>query len=137
MKVGKETLVALHAALRVYAGWDHRQRTAEWSRKAERLAERLSGLPDVEVRVRRDWTFQLDLDGRPMPRVELWLDEPALGVKAMDVARRLRGGEPAILLRDYFADTGVLHVDVTCLSDDDLEVVARALRRELSPRLAG
>jgi L-seryl-tRNA(Ser) seleniumtransferase/D-glucosaminate-6-phosphate ammonia-lyase len=137
MKIGKETLVALHAALRVHAGWDHRARSGEWLRKAERLVERLSGLRDVEVRIRRDWTFQLDADGRPLPRVELWLDEPALGLRATDVARRLRGGDPAILLRDYFADTGVLHVDVTCLGDEDLEVLAGALRRELAPRRPG
>jgi L-seryl-tRNA(Ser) seleniumtransferase/D-glucosaminate-6-phosphate ammonia-lyase len=132
MKIGKETLVGLLVALRLHASWDHAERSREWARKASWIAARLSDIPAVEVRVRRDWTFQLDVDGHPMPRVELWLDEPALGQKATEVARCLRAGDPAILVRDYFADTGVLQVDVTCLADEDLQIVVDALKRELS-----
>ena len=47
------------------------------------------------------------------------------------VARRLRDGDPAILLRDYWADSGRLHLDVTCLDDAEVELVGERVHRAL------
>jgi uncharacterized pyridoxal phosphate-dependent enzyme len=132
MKVGKETLVGLLVALRAYEGRDADKVWAEWTGKCERLVDLLGTLPHADVRVRRDWGYQLDPAGRPLPRVEIWIDEPAMGVRARDVSRVLRAQDPAILLRDYCADTGVLHIDVTCLADDEVDLVAAQVRTALS-----
>jgi L-seryl-tRNA(Ser) seleniumtransferase/D-glucosaminate-6-phosphate ammonia-lyase len=132
MKVGKEALVALLAALRTYVARDPDEVWKEWTSRCERLVSLLAGLPDAEVRIRRDWGYQLDPAGRPLPRVEIWLDGPGAAARAGEVSRRLRAQDPAILLRDYWADTGVLHVDVTCLADDEVELVAGRLRIALS-----
>ena len=132
MKVGKETLVALLAALRVYADHDPDTMWAEWTARCQRIITLLGDLDHAEVRIRRDQGYQLDPAGRPLPRVEIWLDEQAGPGRAHEVSRRLRAGDPVILLRDYWADTGVLQVDVTCLADDEVDLVVEYLRKALS-----
>ncbi len=132
MKVGKETLVALLTALRAYQAHDPDERRAEWAAKCDRLVALLAGLPQAEVRIRRDPGYQLDPAGRPLPRVEIVLDGPAADARARAVSRQLRDEDPVILLRDYWADTGLLHIDVTCLDDDEIGLVAARVRAALS-----
>jgi len=132
MKVGKETLVALLVALRLYEARDPGKLWVEWTAKCQRVVALLGPLERAEIRIRRDWGYQLDPEGRPLPRVEIYIDERAAGARAREISRRLRAGDPAILLRDYWADAGLLHVDVTCLADDEVELVAHRLRAELS-----
>lgn len=137
MKVGKEAMVALLTALRLYQGRDHEKASAEWTGKCERLVELLSGLDPVDVRIRRDWGYQLDPGGRALPRVEIRLDEPGGSARAKEISRRLRAENPVILVRDYWAESGVLHIDVTCLDDGEIEFVAERLRVALSVTAKG
>ena len=128
MKVGKEGMVALLAALRLYERRDHGQMSKEWIQKCERLVELLGDLGPIDVRIRRDWGYQIDPDGRALPRVEIRLDEHDGSLRAKEIARRLRADDPVILLRDYWAESGVLHIDVTCLDDAEIELVAERMR---------
>ena len=49
MKIGKENIVGLLAAVEWFLGLDHAGRRAEWERQLEHLRERLTGLPGVIV----------------------------------------------------------------------------------------
>jgi D-glucosaminate-6-phosphate ammonia-lyase len=137
MKVGKEGMVALLAALRLAERRDHGQTAKEWIRKCERLVGLLGGLEPIDVRIRRDWGYQIDPDGRALPRVEIRLDERDGRLRAKEIARRLRADDPVILLRDYWADSGVLHVDVTCLDDAEIELVAERMRAAVAATQKG
>lgn len=137
MKVGKEGMVALLAALRLYEQRDHRQTSKEWIQKCERLVGLLGGLEPIDVRIRRDWGYQIDPDGRALPRVEIRLDERDGSLRAKEIARRLRADDPVILLRDYWAESGVLHIDVTCLDDAEIELVAERMRAAVSATQEG
>jgi len=132
MKVGKEAMAALLAALRLYEQRDHQQVAKEWLRKCERVLELLADVRPLDVRIRRDWTYQLDPDDRALPRVEVRFDERDGARRAKEIARQLRAGDPAILLRDYWADSGVFHIDVTCLDDAEVDLVADRLREAVS-----
>lgn len=137
MKVGKEGMVGLLAALRLYRRRDHEKASREWTERCERLVELLGGLDPIEVQIRRDWGYQLDPEGRPLPRVEIRLNQREGSRWAKEISRRLRGEDPVILLRDYWAESGVLHVDVTCLDEAEIELVAKRLRVALSEPLKG
>lgn len=137
MKVGKEGMVALLAALRLYERRDHEQMSKEWIQKCERLVELLGDIEPIDVRIRRDWGYQIDPDGRALPRVEIRLDERDGSLRAREIARRLRADDPVILLRDYWAESGVLHIDVTCLDDAEIELVAERMRAAVAATQEG
>jgi len=137
MKVGKEGMVALLAALRLYERRDHGQTSKEWIQKCERLVALLGGLEPIDVRIRRDWGYQIDPDGRALPRVEIRLDERDGSLRAKEIARRLRADDPVILLRDYWAESGVLHIDVTCLDDAEIELVGERMRAAVAATQKG
>lgn len=132
MKIGKEGMAALLAALRLYERRDHEQTSKEWVQRCDRLVGLLCDLGAIDVRIRRDWGYQIDPDGRAVPRVEIRFDERDGGRRAKEVVRQLRAGDPVILLRDYWADSGVVHVDVTCLDDAEVELVAERVRVAIS-----
>ncbi|HEY7205692.1 MAG TPA: aminotransferase class V-fold PLP-dependent enzyme [Methylomirabilota bacterium] len=132
MKVGKEGMVALLAALRLYERRDHQHVAKTWMRKCERILGLLADVRSIDVRIRRDWTYQLDPDDRALPRVEVRFDERDGARRAKEVSRVLRAGDPAILLRDYWTDSGVFHIDVTCLDDEEVALVADRVREAIS-----
>jgi D-glucosaminate-6-phosphate ammonia-lyase len=131
MKVGKEAMVGLLASLHVYQARDHEKLALVWMARCDRLVGMLADVPGVDVRVHRDWGLQIAPGGHTLPRVEIALGGTTGAARAHDISRRLRGDDPVILLRDYWADSGRLHLDVTCLGDDEIELVGERVRRAL------
>jgi D-glucosaminate-6-phosphate ammonia-lyase len=131
MKVGKETMVGLLAAVRLYQSRDHEKLASEWTTKCKRLIALLGGIPRVDVQIRQEWGYQIAPGGYAVPRVEIAFDEVTGRARAREIVRRLRAEDPVILLRDYWADSGRLHIDVTCLDDDGVELVGEQVRRAL------
>lgn len=122
LKVGKEEILGLLAALRAWVARDHAADQARWLSAARVVAGACAQLPGVEAHV-------LEADGRERgwPVAELALDEEALGLTAYGVVRTLAGGEPAIALDEALAWRGLLRVTPTHLRDGEAEVVASAL----------
>jgi L-seryl-tRNA(Ser) seleniumtransferase/D-glucosaminate-6-phosphate ammonia-lyase len=131
MKVGKEAMVGLLAALHVHQSRDHDKLVREWTARCGRLVEMLRGAPGVEIRIQRDWRLQLAPGGHPLPRVQIEFEGTTSASRAHIVTRRLRDGDPVILLRDYWADSGRLHLDVTCLDDSGVQLVGERVHRAL------
>jgi L-seryl-tRNA(Ser) seleniumtransferase/D-glucosaminate-6-phosphate ammonia-lyase len=131
MKVGKEVMVGLLAALYVHQSRDHEKLAREWTARCDRLVDVLHGVPGVDIRIQRDWRLQLTPGGHPLPRVEIVFEGTTSASRAHIVARRLRDGDPVILLRDYWADSGRLHLDVTCLDDTGVQLVGERVHRAL------
>ncbi len=128
MKVSKEEVVGLVAALERYERLDHKSVWREWHNRCTELARQLSGIPHVEVRV-------LDRDdaGEPAAFVELTIDERALGRTAREVNDALLKGNPTIRIRDYFAYVGVLELDVRTLFPEQEALLIGRLKQELAP----
>lgn len=126
LKVGKEEIAGLVAALRAYAARDHAADQARWTAACETVAEALAGIPGVEAHV-------LAPDGRERgwPIAEIALDERQLGLTAYEVVTALADGEPPIALDEAVAWRGALRVTPTHLRDGEERVVATALAAAL------
>ncbi len=117
MKVTKEGTLGFLTALELYAS---RDRAAEKRRLAEinaLLLEGLKGLAGTDVATVQDEA------GREISRVELRLDEKALGVSATDLITFLRSGDPAIVTRDHKANLGVIAIDPRPISLDEARLI--------------
>lgn len=113
LKVGKEEIVGLVAALERYVALDEEEEIAAWNAKARRLADRLQGIDGLEAR------YELNTHG--YCDVELVWDETVIPLSADDVGRLLREGDPKII----YDGPGPRTLQ---LEEGEVELVARRLR---------
>lgn len=126
MKVGKESIVGVMAALEA---WERRD--AEAIRARERAAlelwrEALHGLAGVEARIVPDPT------GNPLDRLQVDIDEARAGASAARFAAGLAAQTPALIVRDLDVDLGYFQLDPCNLLPGQAEIVAESLRRVLA-----
>jgi len=93
MKVGKEEIAGLLAAVRRYLDMDHAAVIRTYEEQVAYVLAALAG--EAHVQARRGFPSEA---GQPMPRVEITLDETALGISRDEVLKRLYEGHPAISL---------------------------------------
>ena len=89
LKVGKEEIVGLVAALERYVALDEDEEIAAWNGKARWLADQLQGIDGLEAR------YELNTHG--YHDVELLWDESVIPLSREDVDRLLRSGDPKII----------------------------------------
>jgi D-glucosaminate-6-phosphate ammonia-lyase len=120
MKVGKETIAGVMAALQA---WELRDAAAIRAREDAALAlwqTHLQGLAAVQC-MRVD-----DPTGNPLQRLRVHV-HPASGWNARSLADALAQGEPSIRVRDYQTDLGYFDLDPCNLHDGEAPVVAHRL----------
>jgi L-seryl-tRNA(Ser) seleniumtransferase len=93
MKVGKEEIVGLLAAVKRYLALDHDAIMQAWEGQVAAVIAAFEGVPGVTAR--RSFPSEA---GQPMPRAEIVFDEARLGITRDEILKRLRGGEPSIAL---------------------------------------
>jgi uncharacterized pyridoxal phosphate-dependent enzyme len=124
MKVGKEEMVGLLAAVEWFLSRDHEA----WARACEEavqyLIEEFSPLPHVTAR--RSFP---NVAGQPLPRALLTFDEQALGLTRDEVVRQLREGEPSIAVLP--AGEGRIYINPMALEEGEVELVAARLEEIL------
>jgi L-seryl-tRNA(Ser) seleniumtransferase len=125
-KVAKEQIVALLAALRLFASGGYDDLVAEYRPRLERIAADLRDLPVACSLLDRG-------DGESIPLLELAIDERALGRGAFEVCRRLRQGKPPVHLGQGRLRQGRLLVNPLHLDDAGAATLVRRLREELTP----
>lgn len=132
MKVGKESIVGVMAALERWEGLDHAAVERRERRTLEVFRDGLADLPGASVRLLPDPT------GNPVQRARLVLDAALAGFTAFELAQALRRGEPAIIVRDHHAiDEGFVDFDPCNLDTDQATlVVARVRELVLAPDAA-
>ena len=124
MKVGKEDIAALIAALERFMSRDEEAEMREYARRADRIVQQLAGIKGIVPQ-----TLLADPRARPViPRAYIDLQE-GFPLSRQEICRRMLAGEPPIAIGE--TNTGV-RVDVMMLSEAELEVVARRLREVLS-----
>jgi L-seryl-tRNA(Ser) seleniumtransferase len=121
-KVGKEEIVGLLVALRLFLDEDPAERRARWLRLMAELADGLRDLPGATVRL---------LDAGEVPQMAL--DLAPGGPCGLELLRRLEGGTPAV----YPDPIGVLEDRLlfapACLKEGEPAVIARQIRAALQP----
>jgi L-seryl-tRNA(Ser) seleniumtransferase/D-glucosaminate-6-phosphate ammonia-lyase len=119
MKVGKEQVAGLLAALREYASRDAEAESKRQEAVLGALRAGFGGLPGAEV-VKVD-----DEAGRPIRRLAIQVAPD----RARALAEALQAGDPAVYTRPHRLAEGLVQFDPRCLSDDDVPVVLDAVRR--------
>lgn len=95
MKVGKEELVGLMTAVRLYLNLDHEALMQTYEDQVQAVIDAFAATPHVTAR--RSFPSEA---GQPMPRAEIILDEAALGLTRGEVMAQLIEGQPSIALAE-------------------------------------
>lgn len=119
-KVGKEEIVGLITALRLFVAEGDEARHARWSAEIRSLADALETLPNVRV------TAAID-PGRPVPGLRVEIDEAAAGISGLELARRLIEGEPGIHCNTADVYEGALGFGPMCLREGDVEAIGKRM----------
>jgi uncharacterized pyridoxal phosphate-dependent enzyme len=93
MKVGKEELVGLMAAIKWYLNLDHEKLMQTYENQVQAVIDAFADASHIEA----SRSFPSEA-GQPMPRAEVIFDEEALGITRDAILEQLREGEPSIAL---------------------------------------
>ena len=126
MKVGKEEIAGLLAAVELYLRQDHAARLAGFEATVRRWVEAFDGRPGVSDR--RDFPNEA---GQPVPRALIAFDPAVTGLTGAEIRHRLWEGDPAIAVAAA-GTTGI------CLTPDTLDGAdARTIVDRLNQILLG
>ena len=119
MKVGKEEIVGLMAAVRWYLNLDHARLVLTYEEQVAWMVAELSAM--TNLRAVRGFPSEA---GQPMPRVEIILEEIRPGISRDELLRRLASGSPAISLAPA-GDNGITINPQTLVAGQEKVVVER------------
>lgn len=122
MKVNKEEMLGILVALESFLQRDHAREWLEWERSAQRIIDTITSVPGVRAE-----TYLPEIFNR-WPHIRVTWDEAQLGVTRADVIRRMREGEPSILV---WSAKDALDLGVITLKPGEDRIVARRLKQEL------
>lgn len=93
MKVDRQEVVAVYAALKAWLTMNHEDRVAGYESRASALVPMLSGLKGVSLEELRDGGFPAGLT--------VIVDADAAGMSGAEVVEELRSGDPAVWVREH------------------------------------
>jgi D-glucosaminate-6-phosphate ammonia-lyase len=121
MKVNKEEMVGMLAALELFVGKDHAREGREFERRADEIRKSAAAVTGVKAEV-----FVPEVANH-VPHVRVTWD-PSKSLKAATVVRAMQDGEPSIAIR---AEGEALVIGVWMMQAGEEKIVARRLREEL------
>lgn len=121
-KAGKEEIVGLITALKLYASKDHRSEMEDFREKCQLVVESLQGVPSLRA------TYLAETDLRPLPLVEIKF----LATKGLSDMIRidsiLKEKNPPIYLDSSRINEKILQVNPFNLRGDDADLIVKRLR---------
>ena len=120
MKVGKEQIVGLLAALERY---DANDEAAELERRRRVNATILAALDGIDA---VDASIRMDEAGRPIERIALRAVNEAFDPR--DLVAFLASGSPSIRMRNHHLDQGIAQLDPREVTEQQATVIAARLR---------
>jgi L-seryl-tRNA(Ser) seleniumtransferase len=128
MKVGKEGIIGLMAALEVWTATRREDVIAQEKARIERMVAQLAGLPGIDARA--SWP---EPDPYPIMRAKVMVDPPLAGFNAMALSVLLAQGEPSIRVRAHHVDEGYFLIDPFTLTDAEADYICQRIQ-EISRR---
>jgi len=125
MKVNKEEMVGMLAALELFIAKDHAREGREFERRAEEIRKSAAAVPGVKAEI-----FVPEVANH-VPHVRVTWDSASTGPKAAAVVRAMQDGEPSIAIR---SEGEALVVGVWMMQPGEEKIVARRLRQELEKK---
>lgn len=126
MKIGKESIMGAIAAMRAWMKRDHAAIRARETAALELWRKALSDLPGISAYRVPDPT------GNPLERLQVDVDPEKAGAGAPVITAALGRRDPAIIVRGHEAELGYFQLDPCNLLPGHAELVAAALRDEIS-----
>ena len=127
LKVNKEEMVGMLAALERYVALDHAAERREFDRRADTIRRSAAAVPGVTAEI-----FVPEVANH-VPHVRIGWESAARGLTADEAVAALRAGEPSIGTR---AENNTLVVGVWMMRPGEDKIVARRLREVLDVRSA-
>ena len=124
MKVGKEELCGLLAAVERYLKVDHEAEGRELEARVASIRAALKGVPGVQTE------RHVPVIANEVPHVIVNWDEAARGISAQQVTEKLLAGDPPIHVQR--PGKGQLLISVWMMRGDEPKIVGRRLRESLS-----
>ncbi len=127
MKVSKEDMVALCAAVERFVRLDHQAEVREWERRIGVIEEALKGIPTVKSE------RLTPAIANHVPHVIFTWDQKKLNLTPAQVTKELEAGDPPILIGRVSGtgDKGIL-ISVFVLQEGEVPVVAERLKAILA-----
>ncbi len=122
MKVNKEEIVGMLAALELFVSKDHAREGREFERRAEEIRKNAQAVPGVKAEI-----FVPEVANH-VPHVRVSWDRAAVPHEPAAVVRAMQAGEPSIVIR---SEGEVLVIGVWMMESGEDRVVARRLRQVL------
>jgi uncharacterized pyridoxal phosphate-dependent enzyme len=122
MKVNKEEMVGMLAALELYLETDHAQEARDFEKRADVIRKSAIAIPGVSAEI-----FVPEVANH-VPHVRVSWDAGAAGMKPADVVKALLDGEPSIGTR---SEGDALVFGVWMMRPGEEKIVARRLRQVL------
>jgi len=127
MKVNKEEMIGVLAALELYLAKDHAAERRDFDARAEAIRASAAAVPGVKAEI-----FVPEVANH-VPHVRIAWDSSAVAMSANDAVNRLRAGEPSIGTR---AEDNALVIGVWMMRAGEEKIVARRVREVLEQRSA-
>lgn len=125
MKVGKESIYGVMAALEAWQKRDHDAVRARESGYLALWSKALQGRPGITALIEPDPT------DNPLDRMRVIINPREAHITAWDLAAALRAGSPPVIVRDHEAEHSYFYLDPCNLHPGEEMVVAERLTAEL------
>jgi D-glucosaminate-6-phosphate ammonia-lyase len=126
-KAGKEEIVGLITALRLFANKDEEGEQREYAARVQHIVEGLAGASGLEARV-----LPATPGSRPLPMAEIRFLREGGFPYMIKIDRYLRSKRPPIYLDDSRIDEMMLMVNPFNLRDEDLDVIVGRVKESLA-----
>jgi len=123
MKVNKEEMFGMYAALKAYLERDHQKEWNDWLAIAKRIGGVLAAVPTVKT--------EIVVDPGPanaFPSLAVDWDQQKVKITPKDLQKALREGSPSIVTGGY---NGKFMIGVVLLRPDQIDIVAQKVKQVL------
>jgi L-seryl-tRNA(Ser) seleniumtransferase len=129
MKVNKEEMFGMYAALKAYLERDHQKEWSEWLDRAKKIANHLSAIPTLKTEVVVD-----PGPANAFPSLAVDWDPQRIKISPKDVLTALKEGSPSIVAGGR---QNRLVIGVVLLRPDQVDIVAQRVKEILERALQG
>lgn len=123
MKVNKEEMFGMYAALKVYLQKDHKKEWQDWITRTKQIAAQVETIPTVkgETRIPKG-------KSNYFPGLQITWDQTRVKISPQKAVEKLRDGTPRI---EVGGGKDALHIAVVTLRPDQVSIVADHLKKVL------